>query len=252
MKPKIIIAGTGGITQEIFETALLLGFDVISLNPRENSLSVDAQTMSLDDIPKEFHLLPIILSLSEYPDFVNLPIDRRWVQNHKKLFCQTQSLGFKNWTNLIHPSAVISPSAKIGRNVFINANSTISSNTIILDSVFLNRDVSIGHDVSIGSHTNIGPAVTITGTTSICDSVFIGAGSIIINGVVVGSGATVAAGSVVTRNVPDLSLVMGSPARQKSKFFRILRRKLLAQFSKYLRILGLLAIAKRLYGKFKR
>lgn len=251
MKPKVIIAGTGAITEEIHETALLLGHDVIKFNPQENLFLHNAKNMRLDDVSKRFRSLPVILSTHEYPEFVNLPIDRRWVQNHKKLFLNIESLGFKNWTSIVHPSAVISPSAVIGNNVFINANSTISANSIISDSVFVNRDVSIGHDVSIGSHTNIGPAVTITGSTSIQDSVFVGAGSVIINGVIVRSGATVAAGSVVTRNVPDLSLVMGSPARQKNKFYRKMRRKILIQISKFFRILRLLAIAERLYGRFK-
>jgi sugar O-acyltransferase (sialic acid O-acetyltransferase NeuD family) len=247
----MIIAGTGAITQEIFETASLLGFEVLKMNPHKNSLSVDKKMINLDELPKEFLLLPIVMSTCEYPEFVSLPVDQRWVWNHKKLFKSIESLGFKNWTSIVHPSAVISPSAKIGNNVFINANCTISTNSIISDSVFVNRDVSIGHDVSIGSHTNIGPAVTVTGTTCIYDSVFIGAGAIIINGIAIGSGATVAAGSVVTRNVQNFSLVMGSPARKKNTLYRNIRRKIFALASKYLKAVGQLSLAKRIYSRLK-
>jgi acetyltransferase-like isoleucine patch superfamily enzyme len=46
---------------------------------------------------------------------------------------------------------------------------------------------------------------------------WIGARSIITKGVMIGEGAVVAAGSVVTKNVPDYTLVAGNPAIMKKK-----------------------------------
>jgi acetyltransferase-like isoleucine patch superfamily enzyme len=46
---------------------------------------------------------------------------------------------------------------------------------------------------------------------------WIGARSIIIKGVIIGEGSVVAAGSVVTKNVPDYTLVAGNPAQEKKK-----------------------------------
>jgi sugar O-acyltransferase (sialic acid O-acetyltransferase NeuD family) len=248
---RIIISGTGAITADIKEAALLLGYDVWILDPQRYSISLENKSIDLADIPEEFRLMPVILSLNEYPEYVNLAFDQKWVKNHKRLYSDTESLGFKNWTSIIHPSAVVSQSAKIGKNVFINANSTVSANVIISDNVFVNRDASIGHDVSIGSHTNIGPAVTITGSASIYESVFIGAGSIIINAISIGTASTVAAGSVVTRNVESSSLVMGSPARRKNSYHRKVRRKILALAIMHLKKLGLFTIAKRVYSRLK-
>ncbi|MBO2600169.1 acyltransferase [Shewanella algae] len=45
------------------------------------------------------------------------------------------------------------------------------------------------------------------------DDVWIGSGSIILKGVTIGRGATIAAGSVVTKNVPEYSIVGGVPAK---------------------------------------
>jgi acetyltransferase-like isoleucine patch superfamily enzyme len=42
---------------------------------------------------------------------------------------------------------------------------------------------------------------------------YIGAGAIILQGVSIGKLSVVGAGAVVTKNVPDFSLVMGVPAR---------------------------------------
>lgn len=48
---------------------------------------------------------------------------------------------------------------------------------------------------------------------SIQDDAWISAGAIILKGVTIGHGAVVGAGSVVTRDVPPLTVVAGNPAR---------------------------------------
>jgi acetyltransferase-like isoleucine patch superfamily enzyme len=48
---------------------------------------------------------------------------------------------------------------------------------------------------------------------TIGDDCWIGGHSVILPGVTIGKGCTVAAGSIVTRDVPDWSVVMGQPAK---------------------------------------
>ena len=45
------------------------------------------------------------------------------------------------------------------------------------------------------------------------DDAFIGARSIILKGVTIGKGSIIGAGAVVTRNVPEYSIVAGNPAK---------------------------------------
>lgn len=52
------------------------------------------------------------------------------------------------------------------------------------------------------------------------NDVWIGWNSIILSGVKIGDGAIVAAGSVVTKDVPDFSIVGGVPARKLSNRFK--------------------------------
>lgn len=47
----------------------------------------------------------------------------------------------------------------------------------------------------------------------ISDDAWIGLNAIILKGVKIGKGAIVGAGSVVTKNVPDMAVVAGNPAR---------------------------------------
>jgi len=51
-------------------------------------------------------------------------------------------------------------------------------------------------------------------TVNIKDYVFIGPRAIILPGVTIGRGAVVAAGAVVTKNVDELSIVGGVPAKE--------------------------------------
>lgn len=57
------------------------------------------------------------------------------------------------------------------------------------------------------------PYVTVAAPITIGDDVWLGAGVIVLPGVRIGDRVTVGAGSVVTRDVPSDTLVVGAPAR---------------------------------------
>lgn len=94
----------------------------------------------------------------------------------------------------------------------------------------LHEGVKMGHfsyvgNADVGAHTNIG-AGTITANydgkkkhaTEIGENVFIGSDTMLVAPLKVGSGARTGAGAVVTKNVPDDTLVVGMPARAIRKF----------------------------------
>ena len=87
--------------------------------------------------------------------------------------------------------------------------------------------------VLIGNHVNLAQGVVVSGLNhnfhdstkrideqgvstsqiTICDDVWIGANSVITAGVTIGTHCVIAAGSVVTKDVPDNTVVAGCPAR---------------------------------------
>jgi carbonic anhydrase/acetyltransferase-like protein (isoleucine patch superfamily) len=82
----------------------------------------------------------------------------------------------------------------------------------VQDGAVLHGDEEL--PVRIGADVTIGHRAVVHGAT-LEDGCLIGIGAIVLNGVTVGAGALVAAGSVVTRDVPPATLVMGAPAMPK-------------------------------------
>lgn len=110
-------------------------------------------------------------------------------------------------------------SLRVGRQTYIGEYNNLRSEGAVLsigDHCLVSQFVSLigtGHahalrDRLIGEQ---GPSDKL-GVT-IGDDVWIGANAVVLPGVVVGRGAVVAAGSIVTRDVPEYTIVAGSPAR---------------------------------------
>lgn len=89
-----------------------------------------------------------------------------------------------------------------------------------IDFVEIDKDVFTGHNVKLltGGHdyTKYGEerkASTKKGAIHIKEGVWIGSFAIILGGVTIGKHSVVGAGSVVTKDVPEYTLVAGNPAR---------------------------------------
>lgn len=149
----------------------------------------------------------------------------------------------------IHPSANVSDKALIGEGTKVWINVQIRENARIGAGCILSKDVYVDHAVRIGDRCKIQNSVSVYNGVSIGDDVFVGpnvaftndrvprafntdwritetrvgtgaslgANSTIVCGITIGEYAMVAAGSVVTKDVPPYTLVMGNPARPVGK-----------------------------------
>jgi len=112
----------------------------------------------------------------------------------------------------VHPSSHVETSALLEEGSIVLVNCTIDMHARIGENVLLSSRSFVSHHVKIGSHTFCGPAVNLAGNTEIGESCFLGINTTCIDGIRVGRNVQTAAGAVVTKDVPDDSLVAGVPA----------------------------------------
>lgn len=115
----------------------------------------------------------------------------------------------------------------IGRHISFSSNVEIGNNSSIGDCAHIQGSISIGNNVMIAPHCAfIATDHNITKTTVpmdkqgeygdsiiIEDDVWIGYGVIVLKGVHIGKGSVCAAGAVITKDVPNYTIVGGVPAK---------------------------------------
>ena len=122
-------------------------------------------------------------------------------------------------------NVVIREETRIGERVSIGTATVIDGHTTIGNDVNLQSRVYLPTNTRIGNHVFIGPNAIFTNDRyppsriggldcpQVMDGAAIGANATLLPGVCIGEGALVAAGAIVTRDVPDHMMAIGTPAK---------------------------------------
>ena len=146
----------------------------------------------------------------------------------------------------VHETSLIDDNVNIGIGTKIWHFCHVLSKSVIGDNCVLGQNVMVGPDVKIGNHCKIqnnvsiyngvtlennvfcGPSCVFTNVltprafverkhefchTRVKEGASIGANATIISGITIGSFSMVGAGAVVTKDILDYQLVVGTPAR---------------------------------------
>lgn len=114
---------------------------------------------------------------------------------------------------------VIMDDVHIGNNTCIDRGSL--SDTVIETGVKIDNLIHIAHNVIIGENSYIIACSMIGGSVRIGKNCWIAPSSVIRNGIILGDNVTVGLGSVVVKNVPSNTIVMGNPAMPKDDFLSL-------------------------------
>ena len=117
------------------------------------------------------------------------------------------------YVSAFHPKSVISRFSKIGKGTVAMANCVVNAGATIGDHCILNSGSIIEHDCELEDFVHISPNATLAGNVKIGEGTHIGIGACVIPGMIIGKWCTVGAGTVITKNIPDFSIVVGNPGR---------------------------------------
>jgi acetyltransferase-like isoleucine patch superfamily enzyme len=123
--------------------------------------------------------------------------------------------------------STVGPYVEIQRGAVVGADCKIQSHSFVCDGVRIADGVFVGHGVMFTNDkaprvlNPAGQPQTDDDWTLepvvVEEAAAIGSGAVVVGPVRIGRGALVGAGAVVTRDVPDGAIVVGVPARERTR-----------------------------------
>ena len=209
----MIIIGAKGFAKEVLEIL----FQLEQLNQLNFYDDIN------NDVPKKLY--------NKFPVLRTLDSAKRYFENIDKRFTigignpvlrKELSEKFTDLGGIL--TSTISPLAKIG-----HFGNKIGEGCNIMTDALISNDVTIGkgciiyfktiitHDCIIGDFVEISPNAKVLGNSKIGNYCQIGSNAVILPKITIGDNVIVAAGSVVTKDVPDNTMIAGVPASIKKK-----------------------------------
>ncbi len=210
---KIVILGSGGNCIDILDTLL-------DINDAQGEKVYDCAGF-LDDRPDRmglsFHGVNVLGPLekaSELSDcsFVfGIGSTANFWRRHE-IFART-GIPQERLETVIHPTASVSRMSQIGIGTIVLQHVTVNSNARVGKQVYILPNTVISHDDVIGDFSCIAGSAYLSGNVHIGRGCYIGAGASIREGIKIGDNCLIGMGSVVLKDVPWNSIVVGNPAR---------------------------------------
>ena len=117
------------------------------------------------------------------------------------------------YAQAIHPSAQIDRLVQMGQGVQVMPLVVINRASSIGHHSIINSNATVEHDCQIGDFVHIAPGATICGGVTVGEETLVGANSTVLPNCSIGKNVIIGAGTVVTKNIPDNTVVKGVPGK---------------------------------------
>lgn len=123
-----------------------------------------------------------------------------------QIYDKYKQAGF-TFSQVISSKASISPYSQLEEGCQVMPFALVQHSTHIGANSIINSHATIEHDCKISANVHIAPGVTISGNVQIGYNTHIGTGASIINNIHIGEYSVIGAGSVVTKDIPEKSIL---------------------------------------------
>ena len=208
----IVIVGTGGFAKEV-------AFLVEEINKMEHVwnilgyISNDKKNIgSTHGKYKIYNTDDWLLTTNEKLNVVLGLGDPKLIDKLSKKFKVNSNLIFPN---LIHPNVIGDwDKIRFGKGNIVCAGNIFTTDIIVDSFNVFNLSCTIGHDTKIGNCNVFNPNINISGGVRIENDILIGTGVQILQYLKICKDSTIGAGAVVTKNIEEPGVYVGTPARK--------------------------------------
>jgi len=117
-----------------------------------------------------------------------------------------------NLANLIHPNIDLDM-VKIGLGNYFQEYVDLQAKVKVGDNSSIHIGSFIGHETKIGNSVFLAHGCNISGEVRIQDGAYLGTGVTVLPRLTIGKWSIIGAGSVIIKDVPPYSMVVGNPGR---------------------------------------
>jgi len=206
----IVIIGASGLAKEV-------AFLIEEINKDKKKWNV-CGFIDKNNISKKLNNIPIIgtdewLLRQKKPMMVAFGIgDPSLI---KKLSIQYKKNNLLGFPNLVHPNVIADwKNVNMGFGNIICAGNVFTTSIQIGAFNYFNLSCTLGHDSVVGNFNVFNPTVNISGGVKMGDEILLGTGSQILQYITICSKTIVGAGAVVTKDLKEMGVYVGAPAKK--------------------------------------
>lgn len=116
--------------------------------------------------------------------------------------------------SFIHHTVSIAPDVILGEAVYMLAGNIIMPHTTLGNYIMINMDSTIAHHVNVEDGVFMSSGVNVGALINVRENAYIGMGVTVMTGVKeIGKETLLGAGTVIIKDVPDYSTVVGNPGK---------------------------------------
>jgi acetyltransferase EpsM len=119
----------------------------------------------------------------------------------------------ERFATLIHPTAVVSKFAQVGYGVAIQPFVSVGPNVVLKNHIQIYSQALIGHNSHLDNYTYIANNACVGANVHLKEGAYLGTNCTTLENVIIGTWSLAGIGSVVIRDIPDYTIVVGNPSK---------------------------------------